>query len=237
MRKTIEEREKPLLICYRDDDTLTLDGDELMASEARQEFIEIIKEEGNRLANLVNELMELFALEQGTIALVRTEADVVPLIDFAIKSVMPEAESKSLTITPFYDQPNILATFDRERMFETLLHIISNAVKFSPQGGNVVVAVSSDNSMVEIMVSDNGKGIPAQDVPLVFRGFYRVERLGEEIRGAGMGLAIANHLIELHGGNISVVSKENEGSIFIFKFPLNLNGSRDFKNAKGLTIA
>ena len=208
-----------------------------LPSETRQEFIEIIKEEGDRLSNLMNQLMELFALERGTIKLEITETDVISTIDFAIKSVLPAAEKKLLTITPFYDQPTIVARFDKERMFETILHLISNAVKFSPQSGSVVVCARSDNSIVEIMVSDNGKGIPTQDVPFVFKGFYRVQRPGEEIRGAGMGLAIAKHLIELHGGSISVVTTENEGSIFILRFPLDQHRSKELKNTKGETIA
>lgn len=215
----------------------TLLSEPAMPSETRREFIEIIKEEGDRVASLVNELMELFALERGTITLEPTKADIVPVVDFAIKSVLAEAQKKSLTITPFYDQPSILAMFDRERMFETVLHLIDNAVKFSPQRGHVVIAVRADNSIVEIMISDNGKGIPAQDVPLVFKGFYRVHRPGEEIRGAGVGLAIAKHLIELHGGEISVISKENDGSIFILEFPLGLQRPGDLKNTRGQTIA
>jgi len=208
-----------------------------LPSETRQQFIEIIKEEGDRLANLVNELMELFALERGTIKLKMTENDVISVMDFAIKSMLSAAEKKSLTITPFYDQAAIVAMFDKERMFEAFLHLISNAVKFSPQSGNVVITARLDNTNIEIMVSDNGKGIPVQDVPLVFRGFYRVQRPGEEIRGAGMGLAIAKHLIELHGGSIRVVTTEHEGSIFVLRFPLNHDKPNDLKNTTGGTIA
>lgn len=202
-------------------------------SETRQEFIEVIKDEGNRLANLVNDVMELFALERGTVKLEMTENDVISIIDSAIKSVLPEARKKALVITPFYDESHIFAVCDEERIFETILHLIGNAVKFSSQNSNVVIAAHLDHAMVEIMVSDTGKGIPPQDVPLVFKGFYRVNRPGEEIRGTGIGLAITKHLIELHGGNIRVITKENEGSIFIVRFPVGDRGSHELQDIEG----
>ncbi|MBI4429918.1 MAG: HAMP domain-containing histidine kinase [Ignavibacteriales bacterium] len=194
-----------------------------MRSETRQEFIEIIKEESDRLSSLVDGLLELFALERGTVALNRAEADVIPVVDLAIKSLSSDAEKKSLTVTPFYDQTSVWAIFDRDRLFEALLHIIDNAIKFSPQGGQVIVGVRADASSVEIMIGDNGKGIPVRDSELVLRGLYRVQRDGEEIRGAGTGLAIAKHLIELHDGQISLVSKENEGSVFTLRIPVRRN--------------
>lgn len=191
--------------------------------ETRKDFIEVIKREGDRLTYLVNELMELFALERGSVNLELVEGDIVQTVDLAIKAVAPAAEKKALALTPFYDQPSIMARFDKGRIFESILHLISNAVKFSPEEGNVIIAVRADQSSVEIMVSDNGKGIPADDVPLVFRGFYRVQRQGEEVRGAGLGLAIAKHLVELHGGDINVITNERDGSIFVLRFPLHQN--------------
>src|SRR5690606_15386849 len=112
--------------------------------------------------------------------------------------------------------PGILA--DRDRILQVLSNLIGNAIKFTPEGGTIEVRVDSGSEGVCFSVADTGPGIPAEDLPRIFRPFWQAE--GRSLEGAGLGLMIARGIVEAHGGVIRVDSREGKGSTFSFTLPV-----------------
>lgn len=190
-----------------------------LPSGMQQEFLQIILEEGKRLAKLINDLLDLARIENGRVILENVEADVVPLVQKAAQSIILQADAKSIAVSTSFDEDSIVAVFDIDRMMQVMINLLSNAVKFTPDGGKVEVRARVEGGDVVIDVADTGLGIPADDIPRLFEKFFRVHRPGLDIRGTGLGLAIARHAVELQRGTLTVQSEENNGSIFTIRFP------------------
>ncbi len=197
--------------------TILIDPD--LPVDMRQEFLQIVLEEGKRLAKLINDLLDLARIESGRVVLENTRGDVVPLVKRALQSILMQAEAKSIAVKTTFDQDSIMAVFDIDRMMQVVINLLSNAVKFTPDGGKVEVRAGVEGSDVVIDVADTGLGIPADDIPRLFDKFFRVHRPGLDIRGTGLGLAIAKHAVELQQGTLTVQSEQNNGSIFTIRFP------------------
>lgn len=195
-------------------------SDPEMMADKRMEYTRIIKDEGERLARLISDLMYISALEQQDASLIRCgEYNLVSILKHAVDAVSVQAEKRNISVKTEFDQPQCYATVDKERIFEVALHLLDNAMKFTPNLGTITVRMHEQNESIDFEVSDDGIGIPEKDIPFVFDHFYKVRRAGEETRGAGLGLAIARHLVELHGGSIFVNSTENAGSTFTVSLP------------------
>ncbi len=190
-----------------------------LPSGMQQEFLQIILEEGKRLAKLINDLLDLARIENGRVILENVEADVVPLVQKAAQSIIMQADAKSIAVSTDFGEDSIVAVFDIDRMMQVMINLLSNAVKFTPDGGKVEVRARVEGGDVVIDVADTGLGIPADDIPRLFEKFFRVHRPGLDIRGTGLGLAIARHAVELQRGTLTVQSEENNGSIFTIRFP------------------
>lgn len=197
--------------------TIMIDPD--LPAEMRQEFTQIILEEGKRLAKLINDLLDLARIESGRVVLENCEGDVVSLVKRAVQSIAMQADAKAIDVSVVFDDDEIVAVFDHDRMLQVLINLLSNAVKFTPAGGRIGVHARVEGGDIVIDVSDTGLGIPAEDIPKLFEKFFRVHRPGMDIRGTGLGLAIARHAVELQGGTLTVQSEENRGSIFTIRFP------------------
>ena len=117
---------------------------------------------------------------------------------------------------------NVIA--DKERMARAIGNLIDNALKFTPQGGRVVVSAKKRRESVVVEVSDTGEGIPQADIDRVFERFFRVDKARTRRGGAGLGLSIAKHIVEAHGGSISATSRERIGSTFTISFPSSAQG-------------
>lgn len=197
--------------------TLLLDPE--LPSETRTEFLQIIHDEGKRLAKLINDLLDIARIESGRIGLEKQEADLIPLLQRAVQSVAMQADAKQIALQTEFGEKELTAVFDPDRITQVIVNLLGNAVKFTPRGGQVRLRASVDGETVTISVSDTGLGIPESDLPHLFEKFYRVHRPGLDIRGTGLGLAIAGQLVEMHGGSIGVQSRVNEGSTFTVRFP------------------
>lgn len=120
---------------------------------------------------------------------------------------------------------------DQQRLVQVLINLISNAIKYSPQGGTVTVKARREENEVLISVHDEGIGIPEENQEKIFTKFYRVDSSDHrEIGGTGLGLSICKEIIELHGGKIRVESHEGEGTRFTFSLPLTERGDHGEKN-------
>lgn len=197
--------------------TIMVDPD--LPVDMRQEFLQIILEEGKRLAKLINDLLDLARIESGRVVLENSEGDVVGLVKRALQSIIMQAGTKSIAVSTVFDEESIMAVFDHDRMLQVLINLLSNAIKFTLEGGKVDIRARVEGGDVVVEVQDTGLGIPAGDIPRLFEKFFRVHRPGLEVRGTGLGLAIAKHAVELQGGTLTVQSEENRGSTFTIRFP------------------
>ncbi len=196
----------------------TLQDSAIDDKEAAGDFLARIEGEVDRLTQLVAELIELSRMETGKVELRKKPVDINQLVDEVIARLSPQADRQKLTISRDFavDLPSVSA--DKDRVRQVLANLVHNAIKFSPAGGEITITTRVLDEAIVVDITDTGIGIPVEDLPRVFERFYKGDkaRAGE---GTGMGLAIAKHVIEAHGGSIWVRSEEGKGSTFSFSLP------------------
>ena len=196
----------------------TLLGGLLEADPARAaRFVQIIHDHSERLAGLIGDLLALSELESGGIALNLQPASLEGVVLNVCKLLEQKARDRKIAIDPgkIGPVPQVLA--DRGRLEQVIFNLLDNALKYTPEGGMVTVSAVDADDMVRIAVTDTGTGIPARDLPRIFERFYRVDPArSREQGGTGLGLSIVKHIVQLHGGTISVESTPGKGSTFSF---------------------
>ncbi|MCB0546579.1 MAG: response regulator [Phaeodactylibacter sp.] len=200
---------------------------------AHQKYFRIIHRNGKRLLTLVNQLLELSKLESGKLSLKAAEGDLSRFIAAVAWSFESLAIRQQVGLHANFPERPLMGYFDQDKVEKILVNLMSNAFKFTGEGGAVAVTLEAANGTARIVVSDTGIGIPAEQLPFLFDRFYqaRVQVTPspahgdkERVEGAGIGLALARELAVLHGGGISVESKEGKGTIFT----VTLTISKDF---------
>jgi PAS domain S-box-containing protein len=172
-----------------------------------------------RAAALVDELLDLARMQMGRpLDLERAPTNLVELA----KAVMAEHElaTEVHTVSVRTDLSELLGMWDARRLGRVLGNLVDNAVKYSPEGGPIELRIYADDTWASVDVQDHGIGIPAAEIERVFERFQRASNVEGRIGGTGIGLASARHIIESHGGSISVISEEGEGSTFTIRLPL-----------------
>jgi PAS domain S-box-containing protein len=179
--------------------------------------LEVIQESVQRADRLIDDLLEVARIEAGLFAVDRQREESLSLLKEAVNLNQPQALEKEihLEITLPPELPPILA--DRNRLLQLLGNLLGNAIKFTPAGGTIEVGASATDQEVEFWISDSGPGIPPEDHANLFRAFWQREQ--GRSGGAGLGLAIASHIIDMHHGSIQVESEEGAGSTFRFTLP------------------
>lgn len=198
----------------------TIDSDSSMPEEMRKEFNKIILEEAKRLANLINDVLDISKIEGGKIVLNKTEFDINEILRNCVEKVRANAKAKRITLSVDIPPEAVLVYADEERITQLFENLLANAVKFNVEEGRVTVLAQNLFKEYEVIISDTGVGIPAQDLPFIFQKFYRVSRPGTEIPGTGLGLALVKQIVDHHKGLITLQSEENKGSTLIIKLPL-----------------
>lgn len=194
----------------------------------------IIYRNALKLNRLVNQLLDLSKLEAGKMSIRATETNVIDFVKDVVLSFTPLAEKKRITFKLNYDKNTILVFFDKDKMSKIINNVISNAFKFTPNGGKINVSVVKNDKSVLIKISDTGIGIPKERIDKIFDRFYQVDDTQtREQEGTGIGLALTKELIELHKGSIEVESKEGGGTTFTISIPL---GKEHFKPEQILKI-
>jgi PAS domain S-box-containing protein len=188
--------------------------------ETQREFLQDIDEETERLEKIVDNLLDLSRLESGRLRLDRRPTDLGQLI----RDVMEDMETSIQPIQHRFAHDltadRLMATVDPKHIEQVLRNLLGNATKYSPQGGAITVGGRGDERQILIWVSDEGIGIPAQDLERIFERFYRVENeVTMNVRGAGLGLSVCRGIVEAHGGRIWAESTLGEGSTFYFALP------------------
>jgi signal transduction histidine kinase len=183
-----------------------------------------IHEEADRLSRLVDDLQELSRVESGTFSLDRKPVMVTDLVSFTLKRFSRQCEAKGVTLTA--DLPDSLPTVlvDEDRIGQVLLNLVGNALQYTSSGGQITISARALGREVKLSVTDTGIGIPPEHLPHIFDRFYRVDksRSRQSGGGSGIGLTIAKHLVELHGGTIRAESEgAGSGSTFWFTLPVS----------------
>ena len=214
------EMRTPLASIIGFSETILSDPD--MSQETQNEFNNLILTEGKRLANLINDVLDLTKIEGDGIILNRSNFDIVGLLKSVVEENKLLLKEKKLVLT--FDVPveEIIINGDEERLSQVFDCLIKNAIKFTGEEGRITVSSQSLYKEFEIIISDTGVGIPEKDLPNIFQKFYRVSRPGNEIPGTGLGLVFVKQIVDLHKGLITVDSEVNKGTSFVIKLPRGL---------------
>ena len=191
-----------------------------MSADQQAKAIDVISRNSIALARLVDDVLDTSRIVTGKMRVELQPCDLAGIVDGAVAAIRPTAESKGLRLQTSLDD-NIRAQCDAVRLGQILWNLLANAVKFTPQGGSVTITARQEPHDVSIVVEDTGAGIPAQDLPLVFQRFWQGDGAGRNAApGLGLGLALTRHLVELHGGTITVASEgPGKGARFEVRLP------------------
>ena len=189
--------------------------------QERHECLASVKSNAERLLGLINELLDLSRIEAGRIDLRCASIDLKPLIESAARSLRPLIDGKrqALTLELGDAPPPVWA--DADRVTQILTNLISNASKYTPEGGRITVTARHAGDSVNVVIRDTGIGLSAEQQAQLFTPFFRAQRRGKDhAGGTGLGLVITRLLVERQGGRISVSSAPDQGSIFSFTLPV-----------------
>jgi len=191
-------------------------------NDKQKRFIGHIHKDSMHLLELINDVLDLSKIEAGHLELRRESFDVAAAIEDALGSIRSQGSAKSIQLTTSISVPTALDA-DRVRFKQVMYNLLSNAVKFTPQGGKIHVSARVIDGFLEVAVKDNGIGIAKEEHASVFDKFHQVGATTKGVReGTGLGLAITKHLVEQHGGRISLESEPGKGSCFTFTVPFSV---------------
>ncbi|MGV8980714.1 sensor histidine kinase [Clostridium sp.] len=190
-------------------------------------YTEIMKQNCYRLMKLVNNLIDITEIDVGYFKINRVNHDIVSLIENITLSLADYMKSKGLSIIFDTDVEEKIIACDPDKIERIIMNLLSNAVKFTPVGGNIIVRIKDGIENICISLKDTGRGIPEEKLSCIFERFVQIDKsLTRDKEGSGIGLSIVKSLIELHGGTISVKSKQYSGTEFIIYLPCKLLGNQ-----------
>ena len=190
-------------------------------TEGQRNLLAVLEKESNRLIGMLNSLLDLSKMEAGMMSFNVEPKNIRPLIDQVVEEISPLMEAKKIHLEIMATEGLPIIKIDSERILQALRNIIGNAVKFTPEAGQVRISVRSIDHQVEVSVADTGPGIPKGNLITIFEKFQQAMAGGSSVvQGTGLGLAIAKQIITRHGGKIWAESRLGQGSTFIFVLPV-----------------
>jgi PAS domain S-box-containing protein len=192
-------------------------SDPAMTSDHQKEFIEIILAEGKRLAQLINDVLELTSLEQGEIDLDKARLNCVLLIKKVADKFRDEIKKKELNLTIELPDEEVFVYGDKEKLAQVFYSILENAIKFTGRGGRISIFAHTLYKEFEVIITDTGIGISKKDLPFIFQKYFRDSKSIELRHEKGLGLVFVKHIVDLHKGSISIQSEINEGTTVIVR--------------------
>jgi signal transduction histidine kinase len=199
-----------------------LSDDRFWKLEAQQaQFLRAAMTNSNRLLSLINDILDFSKLENATLPMSLAPGDLADVVRQAGENLRPLLEEHDLRLEMSVPETLPWAEIDEQRIAQVLTNLVSNAMKFSPPGAAVEVAVTQDGERAVVRVTDHGEGIRREDMPKLFRKFSQLDsRSTRRTGGTGLGLAISKGIVEAHGGAIWAESEPGQGSTFAFSLPL-----------------
>jgi len=198
---------------------LLLDGEASDDAE-REEFLNVISSQANRLQRLVDNLLNLARIEAGVVSVSKQSRSLNEVLDEACQVIQPSADAKNIRLVVDLSPLYLGVLADRDMLLQTAINLLSNAVKYTHEGGQITLRSRSDDAAVCFEVEDTGVGLGPEDVQKVFEKFYRVQKDKEMAAGTGLGLPLAKHIVEdVHGGKLTVRSTLGRGSTFTVMLP------------------
>jgi two-component system, OmpR family, phosphate regulon sensor histidine kinase PhoR len=196
----------------------TLENGAMEDPESSQRFLSIIRKNASRMHGLIDDILELTAIEGGNVRLRAAPVELYALVEEVCESFAAKAAAQNVLLENNVP-PQVMVHADERRLEQMLTNLIDNGIKFSREHGTVAISYES-GTRDKILVKDNGDGIPAQHLERLFERFYRVDRArSRDLGGTGLGLAIVKHLALLHGGEVTVTSELGKGTTLIIHLP------------------
>ncbi len=196
-----------------------------MIPDKRNRLLSIINTESDRLARLINDILDLTKIEAGKLSWHIASVSLRDIILSSVSGIQSLADNKSLAITTSFDDTLPMLYGDRDRLQQVITNILSNSIKFTPQGGSIIISAVTQNvprHQILVRIRDTGVGVPAKDLDAIFEKFQRSgDLLTTNTEGTGLGLAITKQIVEYHGGRIWAESTPGKGTTLSFILPLD----------------
>jgi PAS domain S-box-containing protein len=217
---TVSHELRTPLACMKEAIAIVLDGAAGTTNAKQKHFLDIAKRNIERLGALIDNVLDFQQVDAGKMQLDMQLNDIGEIVKDACNTMASLAGRKGIDLTTEVGDDLPEVRFDGDKIIQVLTNLISNAVKFTPEGGKVCVCARRRGEELAISVADTGMGIPKEALGKVFERFYRVERPGRHVSGTGLGLAIVHRIMMMHGGRIEVESDLDRGSTFTVFLPL-----------------
>jgi PAS domain S-box-containing protein len=191
-------------------------------SDKQRQLIQTIEQSGQHLLSLINDILDLSKIESGNLELEKSVISIRPLCQSSLNFAKPQADQKGIRLSFHLDETVTEIRADERRLRQVLVNLLTNAVKFTPNGGAVRLEVSLNlpQQAVEFRIADSGIGIAAEHLNQIFQPFFQIDSaLSRQYEGTGLGLSIVQHIVNLHGGSIRVESVVGQGSCFSVLLP------------------
>ncbi len=185
----------------------------------QERIVGVLQGNSDRLMSLINDLLDMSALDSGRMHIAPEAVDLRGVVEESVEDVRATAQAKRIALEADIPPVAVTAWADRSRVGQVLSNLLTNAVKYTPDGGRVAVRLREERDAVRVEVRDSGIGIPPEEQPQLFEKFFRTTAGRRTTGGTGLGLAIARSIVELHGGEIRVESDGRTGSTFTFTLP------------------
>jgi len=186
----------------------------------QKKMIDIMDQGINRLLKIIEELLEMSRLETGMITLSKEGLVMNEIVSDFISEIQPYASNKGVAIEVRYLDDDCHVFVDKNKILQVLTNLVHNAIKYSHKGSWVEIRLNRDDDLIIVEIEDNGKGIPEEDLSLIFEKFYQ-SKVTRGHSGIGLGLAISKNIVDAHGGSIYATSIVGKGSVFSFTLPVD----------------
>jgi two-component system phosphate regulon sensor histidine kinase PhoR len=198
---------------------LLADG-EAEEPQVREEFLNVINSQANRLQRLIDNLLNLARIEAGVMNVSKSSVSLNELLGETLDIVRPAATARRITLSSDFSPLYLGVLADRDMLVQVAINLLSNAIKYTPEGGRVTLRSRMADTQVVFEVEDTGVGLAPEDQVKVFEKFYRVKKDRNMASGTGLGLPLAKHIVEdVHGGRLTVRSTPGDGSVFVVSMP------------------
>jgi two-component system phosphate regulon sensor histidine kinase PhoR len=202
------------------------DGEIGPVSPAQDTVLQTVERNAARLRHLIEDMLTLSKIEAGAFKTVMQPVDLAEVVTAAVAALQPAATAKGLALRCECPVQGPMVSGDPGQLDRVVMNLLSNAVKFTPEGGEILVGVGTEEALAVLTVTDSGIGIPAGDQAKLFTRFFRASNaVYQSIPGTGLGLAIVRTIVDNHNGELAVLSREGKGTTVTVRFPLPPNGA------------